>query len=480
VIEGRRHPFGTSLRLRLALWYGGLTFAVVVLICIYSFAVHSRAHYDELDATLAAAADHVAQEVEAARTAGQLENVLEASLHLGAIMRIYGENEEIELRSSGDSAAPSLHRAELQAPVSRPAYPLVASFVPEMQHIAVGRGHFDVISGAERWRYYVVDIADSGRKLAAFLPLAHIDGSVRRFGWLMALLALVGGIASFGFGFLVAGRALSPVALLTDAAGDIARTREFSRRVGIGTSHDELGRLASTFNDMLASLEQAYTAQKRFVSDASHELRAPLTVIQANIELLRSHRAGTPADRQQAVEEAYREANRLSRLVSDLLVLARADSGVELLRAPVELDRIVMDVMGEARHIGNGQKFEIGTVEPCTLRGDPDRLRQLVLNLITNAVKYTPPGGRVRINLSRTGQAAVLTVSDTGIGISPEDLPRVFERFYRADAARTGDPGGTGLGLPIARWIARQHGGDVTLTSSVAVGTTATVQLPRG
>jgi signal transduction histidine kinase len=203
-------------------------------------------------------------------------------------------------------------------------------------------------------------------------------------------------------------------------------------------------------------------------------------VIQANIELLRSHRAGTPADRQQAVEEAYREANRLSRLVSDLLVLARADSGVELLRAPVELDRIVMDVMGEARHIGNGQKFEIGTVEPCTLRGDPDRLRQLVLNLITNAVKYTPPGGRVRINLSRTGQAAVLTVSDTGIGISPEDLPRVFERFYRADAARTGDPGGTGLGLPIARWIARQHGGDVTLTSSVAVGTTATVQLPRG
>ena len=239
------------------------------------------------------------------------------------------------------------------------------------------------------------------------------------------------------------------------------------------------GRLAGTFNEMLASLDQAYATQQRFVADASHELRAPLTLIQANLELAR--RPGIdPAAQATAVTEAHAEAARLARLVADLLALARADAGMPIHRKPVELDRLLMDVLGETRRAVGGHRLAVDQLEPTTVSGDPDRLRQLLVNLLDNAVKYTPAGGRIGLRLARDGATAVLAVSDTGAGIPPEHLPHVFERFYRADAGRSRDPGGTGLGLPIARWIAEQHAGSIELTSHPGEGTTAVVRLPIG
>jgi signal transduction histidine kinase len=229
---------------------------------------------------------------------------------------------------------------------------------------------------------------------------------------------------------------------------------------------------------MLASLQQASDAQQRFVSDASHELRAPLTIIQANLDLLERMPALPAEERAEILGEASRETHRLSQLVADLLALARADAGIALQRRRVELDRVLLEAVGDARHLARGQRLEIDALEPVVVSGDPDRLRQLLLALLDNAVKYTPAGGRIGVALARDSTNARLTVSDDGVGIPATDLPHVFDRFYRADPARSRDPGGTGLGLPIARWIVEQHGGDITVTSEPGEGTQVRIQLP--
>ena len=185
-----------------------------------------------------------------------------------------------------------------------------------------------------------------------------------------------------------------------------------------------------------------------------------------------------PADQATALGEAYAETSRLARLVADLLALARADAGTPIRHERVELDRLVMEVLGEAKRLAGEHRLAVDGLEPCVVSGDPDRLRQLLVILLDNAVKYTPPGGRVALRLRREGDTAVITVSDTGVGISPDHLPHVFERFYRVDPGRSRDPGGTGLGLPIARWIVEQHAGSIELNSRPDEGTTAVVRLP--
>jgi two-component system, OmpR family, sensor kinase len=236
--------------------------------------------------------------------------------------------------------------------------------------------------------------------------------------------------------------------------------------------------LALTFNEMLDSLERAYRAEQRFVGDASHELRAPLTAIQANLDLLERRPNMSEEDRATAIGDASREAHRLARLVADLLALARADAGVAIRRLRVELDRALLETLSAARPLGRGQDLEISDLVPSAVEGDEDRLRQLLLILLDNAFKYTPSDGTVTIGLTRENGWAVVTVADSGVGIPADEIPRVFERFYRADPARSRDPGGTGLGLAIARWIIQQHGGEISLESKLDQGTTVRVRLP--
>lgn len=467
-----------TLRLRLALWYGGLTGAVVLICCMYSYAVHSRAHYDELDRMLSGAAEHVAEELKVADPGGYM-TVMDASQHLRTTIRLFNAEGHVVLQSPKAASLPTLDPlAVLGRRYVRP-YVAGVALVPSLHNTHSAAGAFGLVndSRGSRHRVSVVRLDRVGRLLAAYQPLDDIDQSVSRFGQLMLMMAAAGSAVTFGMGWLVAGRVLRPVALLTDTAGTIARSREFSRRVPVQHPHDELGRLALTFNEMLASLGAAFGAQQRFVADASHELRAPLTVLQANLELL-LHAALPPEERERALQEAHEESERLARLVADLLVLARADSGYTLRREPVELDRVLMQALGEARHLTKGQQLEVGELEPVRVSGDSDRLRQLLLILMDNAIKYTPPPGRIVLGLRRTRGTAQVTVRDSGIGIAEDALSHVFERFYRADQARSRDPGGTGLGLSIAQWIAGQHGGTVTFESAVGHGTTAVVTLP--
>ena len=468
------------LRLRLALWYGGLAGLVDVLVSLFAYAVHSRAHYDDVDRRLVAAAEHVAEEFAAASTPHERIALFAVPVAPDVAARVYDADGQIVATGPNAVLAPPFDpRAVLVSPAG-PAFGFLVGLAPRIAPVGSEHGVFGLASApdGDRWRFYVLPEGASRQYVTVAAPLGALDASVARFRQLVPVMALLGAVVAFVGGGLVAGSALQPIAALTETASAIARSRGFSRRDPLGRRRDELGRLAVTFNEMLGSLEQAYEAQQRFVADASHELRAPLTAIQANIELLERRDDMPPAERQQAVSELSRESRRLVRLVADLLALARADAGVPLRRDRVELDRVVLDAVADARHLGHGQRIEIGALEPTQIEGDVDRLKQLLIILLDNAVKYTPASGTVTVSLRRAGATAEITVQDTGVGIQPEDLPRVFDRFYRADRGRARDPGGTGLGLPIARWIAQQHGGHIELASTPGQGTTATVRLP--
>ncbi|MDE3152821.1 MAG: HAMP domain-containing protein [Gemmatimonadota bacterium] len=465
-----------SLRFRLAAWHGALTGAIVVVICGYAYAVHARAHYDQADQRLADDTHHVADELRGARTPAEEQEILRAARVLDARMRVYAADGTLALGT--DSGFPvTAPRAFGRA--DRAPFGWLPSLAPSLYHARDTSGVYDVARArtGERWRLFEVALPGD-RRLVAALALGPIDTSVAAFGRLMTLMALLGTVLSFWVGWILASRALRPVAAMRETADGIASSRELSRRIPVPGADDELSRLAGTFNSMLGSIEEGYAAQQRFVADASHELRAPLTAIQANLELLRRADRMPAEDRIAAIEEAYAEATRMSRLVADLLALARADAGIPLQRHVVELDRVVLEVVAEAKHLTRGQTLEITQVEPAVIRADPDRVRQLLLILLDNAIRYTTPTGHVTVHLQRADGTAVVEVRDTGVGIAADALPHVFERFYRGDRARARDPGGTGLGLPIARWVAEQHGGTLELASELGRGTTATVRLP--
>jgi len=282
--------------------------------------------------------------------------------------------------------------------------------------------------------------------------------------------------------YVITGRALRPVDEIISEVSALTDGRSLHRRLPPSEGDDELARLSDTLNAMIARLEQSFSGLRRFTADASHELKTPLTVLRADIE-----RAMTAGPRSTegliALEEALQETARMADLVDSLLTLARADEGrFDLHREPVALVPLVRDVAETAQILGEdaGLTVRVEPLEAATVMGDALRLRQLCLNLVTNAVKYTARGGRVELSLTRRGDTAEFAVRDTGIGIAGADLPYVFDRFWRADRARSrsAGQGGVGLGLAISQYIAHAHGGSITVASRLGRGSTFTVSLP--
>jgi signal transduction histidine kinase len=279
---------------------------------------------------------------------------------------------------------------------------------------------------------------------------------------------------------------------MTAAATRIATTERTSTslttRLVVPHTEDEIARLAATFNAMLDRLQAAFETQRRFIADASHELRTPLTAIRGNVDVVlrqsaRSTGDRLPAETLDALEDVRRESERMGRLLGDLLLLARSDAAAAPAGAaaePVRLDLLAQEVVRTARGLATGQYLEVFAPSPVSITGDADRLRQLLLALLENALRHTPSGGQivVEVAVEPTGMA-VVTVTDTGEGIRESDLPHVFERFYRADGARARSTGGTGLGLAIAKAIAEAHGGTIGVTSRPDAGATFAVRLPR-
>jgi signal transduction histidine kinase len=479
-----------SIRLRLGLWYGSLFATILLVVTVFSYAVHARGHYDDIDRALITTAAHAADEAQISPAA--MARLMAGSGGFQVILRLYGADGRLIQASAGAEDAPLVDPRVVQAHPAGPAFDPLAGIAPPIAEPSPPAGGiFGIVDAPDqRWRIFVVplnrqgSVSSVGGYIEALTPLGAMDSSMAVFRFLLLGLSVFGLTVALAGSWLIAGSALRPVDRMTEAADGIARSRDLSRRIETPHHQDEVGRLARTFNTMLASIESASASQQRFVSDASHELRAPLTAIQANLELLQRHPEMLEADRDEALSEAARESARLSRLVADLLALARADAGVPLKRARVDLDSIVLDTVATARTLARGQQVTLDAFEPVQVHGDEDRLKQMFLILLDNALKYTPAGGTVAIGLHLAPHeaghtdAVELTVRDTGVGIPESDLPHVFERFYRADPARSRDPGGTGLGLPIAKWIAQQHGGRIDIASRPREGTTVTVWVP--
>jgi two-component system OmpR family sensor kinase len=294
-------------------------------------------------------------------------------------------------------------------------------------------------------------------------PLSELQDTIARVELLLVLGTLVGTALALLAGATIARRAMEPIARLTSTAAEIARTRDPSAVMPEPEADDEVAELARTLQGMLGALDDAHAEteamlrrQRRFVADASHELRTPLTSVLANLELLAESLRG---DQGEAARSALRSSMRMRRLVADLLLLARTDVKREVARAPVDLARLALDAAAELGPLSGDHDLSIDA-RPAVVEGDHDELFRLMLNLIENALRHTPPGTAIGVSTGVAGAEAVLTVEDDGPGVPPEVAPTLFERFVRG----SGDRGGSfGLGLAIVRAVAESHGGSVAL-----------------
>lgn len=326
-------------------------------------------------------------------------------------------------------------------------------------------------------------------RVIAGLPMTDADVPPQLLLGTMLMLAPLMLLVSLAVAYVLAGNTFKPIDQLITEVEAITDGRSLHRRVPADEADEELSRLADTLNRMIGRLQASFGGLRRFTADASHELKTPLTVVRADVERAMHPNASTH-ERMQALEEAMQEIARMSDLVDSLLTLARADEGrFDLHRESLHLEPLVRDVFETALILGEdaGVSVSLPLVEDAVVSGDGTRLRQLFLNLITNAIKYTPRGGHVEITLSlRNNNEVGFAVRDTGVGIAAADLPHVFDRFWRADRVRsrripadgTGQGGGFGLGLAIAQWIAQAHGGSLTAQSRLGRGSIFTVLLP--
>jgi two-component system OmpR family sensor kinase len=302
---------------------------------------------------------------------------------------------------------------------------------------------------------------------------------------ILTLGSSISTVVAFGIGWLISGASLRPISRFTATVQSIGAERDFGRRVEYTGPNDEIGQLTSTFNVMLSELQSAYRqaeqslqAQRRLVADASHELRTPLTTLRGNLGLLQRTPPISQQDRDDVLKDMVEECERLMRLVNDLLVLARADTGRPLRIEEVELRPLIEEVYRQVQRLDTGRPIEIDSaLEQLSVAGNRDALKQVLLILVDNALKYTPPNGTVSIFTSSNDGKVTIAVKDTGTGIAPHVLPHIFERFYRGDSSRTGE--GAGLGLSIAKTLMEVQGGTITVESTLGKGTTVLLSLPQ-
>ncbi len=337
-----------------------------------------------------------------------------------------------------------------------------------------------VVRGESTMRVLTTPIYESGA-LIGYLQVARLVDNIESFSRSLVIslfMGFAGALASLFLAVLLTPSSFKPLEEMAAVTRQITNADDLSRRVPNIERTDEIGVLARSFNQLLERLERLFQTQQRLLADVSHELRTPLTAIQGNVDLMRRMGGADP----ESLEIIQEETKRMTRLVGYLLLLARADAGgLPLEKKKVEFDNLLFEVYRQVRLLGKSIEVKVTEVDQVCIMGDVDRLKQLLLNLISNAMKYTPAGGTVDISLSKKNGWAYLHVSDTGLGIPAEDLPYIFDRFYRVDKARTREQtgeGGAGLGLAIAKWIAQAHGGNIDVSSEVGEGTTFTIILP--
>ena len=463
--QPRRH---LAIRTRLALIYTGLLAAALIVFGTAMYAILRNQLEGSFDAGLLANAEHaagaLAQDVDAGGTLRPSAPLIDLFASTGGrIIVLDSAGRQLVDSSTGGREALTITRADLAAADRHENATRELVTADDVLRLVV-----EPIAVADGTRVGYVAWADTTRPLRDVLgtvSVALVVGAA-----FVIVLALAGGL-------VLARRALAPVADVTETARAISLSGDFAARVEGGQRGDEVGELAVAFNEMLEALEQNHQALQRFLANASHQLRTPLTTIRANLDLV--ERIGLPdGERHAILTDARDEAERMGRLIGDLLSLARAESGTRLEFAPVELDAVVVESVRRERQAAPHVRMTVDSVVPAIIDGDRDRLRELIGILLDNAARYTPPGGRVTATLGLEGGRAILRVADTGIGLDETDRVRLFERLYRGARARDMRPAGTGLGLAIARWIVESHNGTIALANRDGGGTVATVELP--
>lgn len=466
-----------TIRQRLALWYSGLLTVIIVIFSVAVITVSRLSLLQTVDQVLIGATDEIIAAIDPVPVAefGVPDDV-EIYFEDPSVFTAPGVSVQVwRTHRNGQPISPQLIAASDD--IDQRTEPLDELLVNTSRTLVntteVGQAPVRVVGRPFLDR--------AGQQLGVVLvssPLGAIENSNDQLLVITLITACICIGLSIVLGMWLSEHLLEPIEDITKVAASIARTDDLSMRLEWQGPADELGKLTDVFNEMMERLDFLFNLQQRFIGDVSHELRTPLTSILGNLELMQRYGYD-----QSMLDAIYRESGRISRMVDNLLLLARADFGeLDVEMYPIDLDRVILDVFEEGMRRVQKRDLTISlqTIEPVEIIGNADRIRQLMLNLVGNAIKFTSDGGSVILSLRKEADHAVFEVQDTGIGISDEDMKRIFERFFQADTSRVQreETDGAGLGLSIARWIVDAHGGTIQVQSALGEGTTFRVQLP--
>ena len=459
-----------GLRARLTLWYGGVLLVILVVFGALSYAALRWTLLSDVDSTLLVVAKVVRDTgyprgPELAGPEARLRALLGPDF-FDRFLQLLDPGGSIDSEPPG-SASRSLPLSEEARANARQGFPTF-----ETVQVEPG-GLVRILTMPVMRNGQLVNLVQVG------IPLRRTQDALDSYGrTLLALVPLGLGLATVG-GALVARRALSPVVAMSRTARRIT-AEDLAERIPTRGARDELDHLAETLNAMLSRLESAFMQVRRFAADAAHELRTPLTALRGELEVgLRADRS--PEEYRRVLRSALESAEGLVRLAEDLLELSRASAGGFARSEPVDVEALALEALDAGARLaqGRGVTIRLGAVAPAIVRGDARALGRALLNLVDNAVRYTPAGGKVEISAGASDGWAEISVRDSGPGIAPGDVERAFEPFVRLESGRAKEPAGTGLGLAIARSIVVAHGGTLMLESTPGMGSRFTIRLPR-
>lgn len=451
-----------TLRLRLTLIYTGLVSGAVVLLSIVIYSMVSVVMMDQVDNRLEIISSQIIENLRADATGGLDLTSATYEVSNEYFYQVWSADRQLVLYSDNTS--------EFTRALNSEGLSQTQPVFQEVDH------------SGQTFRVLSVPLAVNNENygwLQVAVPLDELRYTQRLlqivFGVSAVFVIAVAGVTTW----LVTGQALEPLVTMAEISKKITSTDDLSKRIPVNTSsNDEVGGLVLTFNQTLVRLERLFNAQRRFLADVSHELRTPLTVIKGNVGLMRMMKSYD----EESLNSIESEVDRLTRLVGDLLLMAQAETGkLPLAMDQVEIDDLLFEVFEQLKVLSAGQHdIRIENIEPVMVIGDRDRLKQVLLNLGSNAIKFTPDGKRITLNLRVKDNWVRLSVCDEGPGMSKDEVGQLFERFYRGDKARKRYKGktGFGLGLPIAYWIVRNHGGHIEVETELGKGSTFTVYLP--
>ncbi|MCH8156747.1 MAG: heavy metal sensor histidine kinase [Nitrospinae bacterium] len=463
-----------SIRSKLTAWYVLLLAIVLVLFSVFLFYFLSKRLYESVDNSLTVSARVVAQstQIKFNKTPFPgLDLFFEQFMGFGSMNKFYRIYD-----GSGNIGSLSKNIDASQFPLTQSAYTRALDGETSYETFTVSDDHpIRVITMPLLRNGKLANLVQVGTSLTAVMDTLK---NLQIFLWtsvplVLALTTLVG--------HFLARRSLKPVSKITQTAREIGSGADLSKRIPVPEVKDEIGQLALTFNSMMDRLESSFAQMRQFSSDASHELRTPLTVLKGQSELILS-KERKPEEYQDVISSNLEEIQYMSKVLEDLFLLSRSDENQIVLECkPVELGLIVEEVCKHAEIMASAKdiKIVIAYLESAQIYGDPVRLRQMIWNVVQNGIKYTQPGGEVKVSVQEQDDLAFLSVQDNGIGISEEELPLIFNRFYRVDKARSREEGGSGLGLSICKFIVEAHKGSIDVESKLGEGTKFKISLPK-